>query len=445
LGFFVLESDVVVVGSGVGGATVARELSIRGYKVVVLEKGKYHRLGTERRALNFYSGSFWNFCPGELSKEGTEILRTIMVGGSSMVTLGNGVRALQKEFKDMGIDLENEFEESERELSVAPLPKELMGERTKRLREASEEIGYKVKPMRKFVDFTKCRSCGLCVLGCRYGAKWTSQKFLSEARRAGAKLLTETSVDEVLHSGGEVKGVRVHGPSGMSEIRSENVVLAAGGIGTPMILQRSGLDNAGSNLFLDLLVNTYGVLKEGHMKEEIGMATVIDEFHESRGFILSPILDTFLDMFLYLPLFKKLRAFRRDKTLGLMTKITDEDAGKVNADGTLYKPVTESDRKKLDKGRENSSEILLQAGVRSNSLYTTRVRGAHPGGTAGIGRVVNVDQETEISRLFVSDASVFPTSPGMPPVLTIVALSKRFSKRIASEYLKVKSSSTYEN
>jgi len=59
-----------------------------------------------------------------------------------------------------------------------------------------------------------------------------------------------------------------------------------------------------------------------------------------------------------------------------------------------------------------------------------------PGGTAGIGRVVNVDQETEISRLLVSDASVFPVSPGAPPVLTIVALSKRFSKKIAPEYLK---------
>nr|MDO8043843.1 GMC oxidoreductase [Candidatus Baldrarchaeota archaeon] len=49
---------------------------------------------------------------------------------------------------------------------------------------------------------------------------------------------------------------------------------------------------------------------------------------------------------------------------------------------------------------------------------------------------MNVDQETEISRLLVSDASVFPVSPGAPPVLTIVALSKRFSKKIAPEYLK---------
>ena len=430
-----MESDVLIVGSGVGGATVAKELAVHGYKVTILEKGRYFKLGTERRALKFYSGSIWNLRPGETSQEGTEILRTIMVGGSSVVTFANGVRALENELKRLGINLESEFKETEKELGVASLPENLMGERTKRLMEASKEIGYKVKPMPKFINFSKCRSCGLCVLGCRYGAKWTAQKFIGEARKSGARLLTETSVEEVFHSEGEVKGVRVKSSQGFHEIKAENVVLAAGGIGTPIILQRSGLNNAGGNLFADLLINTYGIIKEGTFNDEIGMATIIDEFHESRGFILSPILDTPLDMFLYLPLFKKLRAFKRHKTLGLMTKITDEDAGSVEIDGTIHKPVTENDRKKLDVGEKISEEILLQAGVNPKLLYKTKVRAGHPGGTAGIGRVVNADQETEISRLFVSDASVLPKSPGAPPVLTIVALSKRFSKKLMSEYL----------
>ena len=63
------------------------------------------------------------------------------------------------------------------------------------------------------------------------------------------------------------------------------------------------------------------------------------------------------------------------------------------------------------------------------------MRAGHPGGTAAIGKVVNIEQETEINRLFVSDASVLPKAPGAPPVLTIVALSKSFSKKLASEYL----------
>lgn len=434
-------STVLVVGSGVGGATVARELAIQGKKVTLIEKGNYHKVGAERRALGFYAGSssypkmLKNFSPGEKSSEGTEILRAIMVGGSSIVTFGNGVRALQSELETLGIHLEGELKEVERELGVAPLPESFMGERTKSLMKASKELGYDVKPMPKFIDFSKCRNCGNCVVGCRYGAKWTAQKFVGEAVKAGANLVTDTCVDEVIHSSGEVKGVRVHSPSGASTINADNIVLAAGGIGTPIILQRSGLTNAGNNFFADLLVNTYGIIRKGEMKDEIGMATLIDEFHSKHGFILSPVLDTTLDMLLYLPVFKKTRAFKRHKTLGLMTKIMDDDVGKVDVNGAIHKPVTEKDREKLDMGVEISKKILTQAGADPHSFYVTHVRAGHPGGTAGIGRVVNADHETEINRLFVSDASVLPKAPGAPPVLTIIALSKRFSKKLASEYL----------
>ena len=60
-------------------------------------------------------------------------------------------------------------------------------------------------------------------------------------------------------------------------------------------------------------------------------------------------------------------------------------------------------------------------------------RGAHPGGTAKIGEIVDSNLETEISNLYVCDASVLPISPGKPPILTILALSKRLA-----DYLKNK-------
>jgi len=431
-------SEVLVVGSGVGGATVAKELAVRGKKVTILEKGHYHRLGTERRAAGFLSGSQGSFStfrhPTEKTPEGVEILRTFMVGGTSVVTIANGVRSLQTELSTLGLDLEEEFSEAERELKITPVPDRTLGERTRRLMAAATELGYDIKAMPKFIDFSKCRSCGMCNLGCQYGAKWSSQRFIGEAQRAGAKLLIDTTVDQVLHSNGEVKGVRARGSSGSRDIEATKVVIAAGGLETPVILQRSGIANAGSNLFADLFVNTYGLLEEGSMKDELGMAALIDEFHKKDGFILSPFLDTTLYMFLYLlPLSKKMRAFARKKTLGMMTKITDDDAGRIDGDGTIHKPVTESDRKKLDMGDAISREILTKAGANPRTLYTAKVEAAHPGGTAGIGRVVNRDLETEIRGLFVSDASVFPQAPGLPPVVTIIALSKRLSKRLAEE------------
>jgi choline dehydrogenase-like flavoprotein len=300
---------------------------------------------------------------------------------------------------------------------------------------ASNDLGLDVKPMLKFIDFQRCRSCGGCAQGCIYGAKWTAQKSIGDALRAGAKLLTDTSVDLVLHSGGEVKGVRARGPSCVMEIDAENVVVAAGGIDTPVILQRSGLSNAGGNFFADPYVNTVGIVGEDCMGDEVSMATVIDGFHEGNGFIVSPAFDKPWTTFLHFPSLRKRYALRMCRILKLMTKITDDDAGRVNVDGTINKPLTDNDRKKLGKGEELSKSILLQAGADPRSLCTEGVRAGHPGGTAGIGRVVNSGQETEISRLFVSDASVLPEAPGLPPVLTIVALSKRLSKILSSQYM----------
>jgi len=113
-----LKSKAIIVGSGVGGAAVAKELATKGHEVTILEKGKYHKLGTTMRALKFYSGSL--LCSAERTSEGTEIIRTIMVGGSSMVTLANGVRALEKELRAIGINLKDEFEEAEKETGVTP-------------------------------------------------------------------------------------------------------------------------------------------------------------------------------------------------------------------------------------------------------------------------------------------------------------------------------------
>ena len=46
----------------------------------------------------------------------------------------------------------------------------------------------------------------MCVTGCPYDAKWPARAFPEEACETGAKLLTETIVERVLRSDGEVEG-----------------------------------------------------------------------------------------------------------------------------------------------------------------------------------------------------------------------------------------------
>lgn len=97
-----------------------------------------------------------------------------------------------------------------------------------------------------------------------------------------------------------------------------------------------------------------------------------------------------------------------------MTKIADDSSGRIFPDGKISKPVTDNDLKKLEKGIEVSKEILHQSGVKYGSTFVTKVRGAHPGGTAAIGRTVNHEFETEINGLYICDASIFPSAPGNP-------------------------------
>ena len=108
-------------------------------------------------------------------------------------------------------------------------------------------------------------------------------------------------------------------------------------------------------------------------------------------------------------------------------KTADEAEGYVDDDGDVVKINTIKDIRYLAEGVATAGFILEKAGVDPTTIASTLYRGAHPGGTAPIGEIVDSNQETNIKGLFVSDASVLPISPGKPPILTILALSKRLS------------------
>jgi choline dehydrogenase-like flavoprotein len=77
-----------------------------------------------------------------------------------------------------------------------------------------------------------------------------------------------------------------------------------------------------------------------------------------------------------------------------------------------------------------ATEILVKAGVRRERVKKKLRGGVHPGGSAAIGEVVDHNLETQIANCYVCDASVLPVAPGLPPILTILALSKRLARRV---------------
>jgi len=417
------EFDVVIAGAGAGGATLAREFSRAGKHVFVAERGNFEeKVGTLRGALGYYDlRGVLQQAPQ--SPEGVKLWRGLLAGGSTVITLGNATRCLEEEFRECGIDLSDVFQEAEQELSVQPLNDDFLADGTQAVRDAADRLGHTMDFLPKCIQLDRCTSCGNCQLGCAHDAKWTAVRYLEEALAAGAEVATGATVERVLFQNGHAAGLHCRHGNIEMDIRGDITILAAGGIGTPAILQRSGIEDAGAGLFMDMLVDVYGVTNDLNMLASPPMALVNHQYHASEGFILSTYIPPgrtgmFLDLGpvgMTLPL---------KRVIGLMVKTADDRAGQVHADGSFSKPVTDDDRRRMDSGAALASEILIKAGADPATIIVSGPSGAHPGGTAAIGEVVDEHLETAVPGLYVCDGSVLPRAPGLPPMLTIIALGK---------------------
>lgn len=425
--------DVIVVGSGPGGATVARELAKSGKKVVLVEKGKDHRfIGNPLSALFYVDRAGFLF-----SEEGLNIIRAITTGGSTILYCGSASPPPEWLKSKYGVDITNEVEETIKELKIKPLPEELLGSASKRIMESANELGYRWEPIPKFMDPTRCRfHCSAsCMMGCTCGAKWTAREYIKEAMDSGARLLTETEGEDIVIENGECAGIIVKQNGYRKKIESKIVVLSAGGLGTPLILHRAGIYDAGHGFFCDPTVMVYGVSKYRGTSADPPMSVGSYEFYDSDGFMLSHLIDPWA-MFPIAMFYKGLsyisKLIHYRKLLGIMIKVKDELAGSISPEGKISKPLTQKDRFRLHKAMEVSRKILIKAGADPDSIFTSPVRGTHPGGTARIGHVIDTNLETKIKNLFVCDASVFPEAPDRPLVLSIIGFGKRLAKHILS-------------
>jgi choline dehydrogenase-like flavoprotein len=240
-----------------------------------------------------------------------------------------------------------------------------------------------------------------------------------------------------MHRDGQVTGVKGLRGQQVVEYRAPLVILAAGGMGTAPILNRSGIWKAGRGIFIDPLVFVGGAYQG--KKSFAGtcynaqMSVGSWEFHDAEGFMLTPLVDPwmiFIAQMAMVSLPKVLRVLRYRKWMSIMVKIKDDMDGQIFPSGNFSKPLTEADRQKLNRGYEVSKEILVKAGCNPKSVVRGPVRGAHPGGACRIGEVVDANLQTEIQNLYVSDASVFPRALGTPVVATVMALNKRLARHL---------------
>lgn len=418
--------DVVVVGSGPGGATVARGLARAGASVLLLERGgDAAPTGRARQALR----ELW--LPGRsLSLSGpwrtpVAILRGITLGGSSQYFFGTAWEPPYERLEPFGVDLRADVAALREELRPDVLPRELWGPRATLLADTARALGHDWRPVPKFVDQAALAATGHAGYG---AARWTARRFITEAVTAGAEVRTGALVDQIVVRDGRTVGVTVRSRSGGEFIAAGTVVVAAGALGSVPLLRSAGLTGVGEDWFHDPVVAVNGTHPDLDADFEAPMCGVVE--YADEGYMLTdlcrpPWVHEMLTVAGGRP--DRARAYRR--TLSVMVKVRDELSGHVSDRGIAHKPLTTVDEARLREGADVARELLAAAGA--TRLHTTARVAVHPGGTARIGVVVDADLATEVDGLHVCDASVLPVAWGVPPTFTVLALGTRLARRLA--------------
>jgi choline dehydrogenase-like flavoprotein len=420
--------DAIIVGSGPGGGSVANELSKRGWKSLILEKGGGEPIkGTPGQLIPMA------LVPGKslhFTQQMLGLIHAITLGGSSVIYYANAFDPPYEMFDSYGIDLRPEVSETRQELPIAPLSDELIGPAAALIMESAQDLGFEWTKLSKIVYQDKCRpDCDKCVMGCPYGAIWTSRMFVEDACANGSILLTGAHVKRVLQENHTAHGVEFIYQGRQRRAFANTIILAAGGIGTPLILRQSGIQNVGSDFFFDPLIIAMGTVDDLDGGKEFPMAAGYNFLAD--GYLMT---DLVLPGWLYglftaqVLRFDRLPAHKR--ALPIMIKAKDELGGRLTGRGGVRKRLNEIERKRLMSGYEKARKILSHAGARH--IYKTWYLAVHPGGTVKIDDVVDSNLETEIDNLFVCDCSVIPKAWGLPPSLTLLALGKRLGKHLAS-------------
>jgi len=419
--------DALIVGSGPGGASVARELARAGWRVLVLEQGSAAPLtGTlgQMASIGAVPGK-GAFIHGDLSL----LVQGVAAGGSTAINFATAAAPPLAMFAAHGIDLAPQLKALRAELPMAPLPDTLIGPMAARIMAAAQAAGLAWRKLDKMIRPQICRSgCWRCAYGCPFGAKWSARDLLDEAVAGGATLIADAKVEHVLLQDGRATGVQfVHGGR-QQQAMADLVVLAGGGIGSPRLLHRSGLHPARSPFFSDPVVAVMGSVDDIDGGAEVPMAA---------GLHLQTEGITLADMTLPEPMYQgftaqagrldRLLAHRR--TLSIMVKIRDDIGGAIGPHW-VNKRLTPADKRKLADGAGIARDILAQAGAKH--VFQSRHFAAHPGGSVRVGAGVDSDLQTPTRNLFVCDASVIPQAWGLPPTLTLLCLGMRLGQTLTA-------------
>lgn len=487
-----LTCDVVVVGSGAGGATTAAALAEQGVDVVILEEGPLRRtedfhtvVGESLRELYRDAGASMALgSPPVVFSEGR------CVGGSTVINGGMCFRPPDRVLRAWAgrhqvVDaaperLEPYFVRAESDLHVSHQDPESIGRDQHLFRRGAERLGWSV------VENTRnqrhCAGSNNCAFGCPTGAKQSMLvTALPRASAAGARLVANCRVERILRRGKRAIGVsaRVGAPG---EARAHHVVVhaavvvvSAGAVQGPALLARSGFVSPSGQLGRHLSLHPNAKLVAVFDEDVRGWEGVHQAF-QVRSFLEEGILLASVNLPPALvamglshigpQLDEVMSDYRRMLVIGCL--VEDTATGRVwspPGDGAplvRYRP-TDRDLAAVQRGLGLAAELAFAAGARrvlspfrghpdlrgpddvhrmlaarparrAMDLFTVHVMGtARMGEDRSTSVVSSFGMFHDAAGLMVCDASLFPTPLGVNPMETIVALALRNAEALLAD------------
>jgi choline dehydrogenase-like flavoprotein len=470
--------DACVIGSGAGGAVAAKELAEGGMRVAVLEEGEWHETDDFTARPREMTRLLYRDA-GQVTTLGDPPIVLPLgraVGGTTVVNSGTCFRTppgvLRRWRDELGLGeldeatLEPFFRRVERILNVSQVPPDLAGPNAAVVRRGAEALGWSGDYL--YRNVRGCVGSGVCAFGCPSGAKQhVGITYMPRAWAAGATTYTGARAERIEIEGGRARAVTARTKGGGTlHVDCDRVLVACGAIHTPLLLRRQGIRDASGKLGANLSIHPATGVR-AFMDEDVELwrgvpqSYYVDEF-AGEGLMFEgaagPPDYIAMSMPGRGPVHRaRMDRYRQVSTFGVM--VADSSRGEVRtlagAPRIRY-DLDAADTARFKRGLELLAELYWATGAREvlvpvrgvpplrdgdcTPLREAHVRARdlelmafHPLGTAAMGADATTSVTDPYGRvhgvegLYVADAAAVPSSLGVNPQITIMALTTRMA------------------